>query len=33
MPVEDKGLDETLKALREFEPDLATNLTKEVRAA
>ena len=33
MPVEVKGLDETLKALREFEPDLAKNLTKEVRAA
>ena len=33
MPVEVQGLDETLKALRQFEPDLAKNLTKEVRAA
>jgi hypothetical protein len=33
MPVEVKGLDETLKALRHFEPDLAANLNKEVRAA
>jgi len=33
MPVEVKGLDETLAALREFEPDLAKNLNKEVRAA
>ena len=33
MPVEVKGLDETLKALRAFEPDMAKNLNKEVRAA
>jgi len=33
MPVEIKGLAETLKAMREFEPDLAKNLNKEVRAA
>ena len=33
MPVEVKGLDETLKALRQFEPDLAKNLNREIRAA
>jgi hypothetical protein len=33
MPVEVKGLDELLKALRQFEPDLAKNLNKQVRAA
>ncbi len=33
MPVEVKGLDEVLKALRQFEPDLAKNLNKQVRAA
>ena len=33
MPVEVKGLAETLSALRQFEPDLAKNLNKEVRAA
>jgi hypothetical protein len=33
MPVEVKGLDETLKAIRKFEPDLAINLNKQVRAA
>ena len=33
MPVEVKGLDETLKALRQFEPDMAKNLNKEIRAA
>ena len=33
MPVEVKGLDETLKAMRQFEPDLAINLNKQVRAA
>ena len=33
MPVEIKGLDETLKALRQFEPDLAKNLNKQVRSA
>ena len=32
MPVEIKGLAETLKAMRQFEPDLAKNLNKEVRA-
>ena len=32
MPVEIKGLAETLKAMRAFEPDLAKNLNKEVRA-
>jgi hypothetical protein len=32
LPVEIKGLDETLKAMRKFEPDLAKNLNKEVRA-
>ena len=33
MPVEIKGLDSTLKAMRKFEPDLAKNLNKELRAA
>ena len=33
MPVEVKGLDEVLKAMRQFEPDLAKNLNKQVRAA
>ena len=33
MPVEIKGLDEVLKAMRHFEPDLAKNLNREVRAA
>ena len=33
MPVEIKGLAETLSAIRKFEPDLAKNLNKEVRAA
>jgi hypothetical protein len=33
MPVEVKGLDATLKALRAFEPEMAKNLNKEVRAA
>jgi hypothetical protein len=33
MPVEIKGLAETLAAMRKFEPDLAKNLNKEVRAA
>ena len=33
MPVEVKGLDEVLKALRQFEPDLAKNLNKQVRVA
>ena len=33
MPVEIKGLAETLTAMRKFEPDLAKNLNKEVRAA
>lgn len=33
MPVEVKGLDEVLKALRQFEPDLAKSLNKQVRAA
>ena len=33
MPVEIKGLAETLSAMRKFEPDLAKNLNKEVRAA
>ena len=33
MPVEIKGLTETLSAMRKFEPDLAKNLNKEVRAA
>jgi hypothetical protein len=33
LPVEIKGLAETLDALRKFEPDLARNLQKEVRAA
>lgn len=33
LPVEIKGLAETLKAMRQFEPDLAKNLNKEVRAA
>jgi len=33
MPVEIKGLAETLKAMRQFEPDLAKNLNREVRTA
>ena len=33
MPVEIKGLAETLSAMRKFEPDLAKNLNKEVRSA
>ena len=33
MPVVVKGTGELLKALRAFEPDLATNLNKEIRAA
>jgi len=33
LPVEIKGLAETLKAMRQFEPDLAKNLNKEIRAA
>jgi hypothetical protein len=33
LPVEIKGLAETLNAMRRFEPDLAKNLNKEVRAA
>lgn len=33
LPVEIKGLAETLAAMRQFEPDLAKNLNKEVRAA
>ena len=33
MPVEVKGLDEVLKAMRQFEPDLAKSLNKQVRAA
>ena len=33
MPIEISGLDETLKAMRQFEPDLANNLNKEIRAA
>ena len=33
LPVEIKGLAETLSAMRRFEPDLAKNLNKEVRAA
>ena len=33
LPVEIKGLAETLSAMRKFEPDLAKNLNKEVRAA
>jgi len=33
LPVEIKGLAETLKAMHQFEPDLAKNLNKEVRAA
>ena len=33
MPVEIRGLAETLTAMRKFEPDLAKNLNKEVRAA
>jgi len=32
LPVEIKGLAETLKAMHQFEPDLAKNLNKEVRA-
>ena len=32
MPVEIKGLDETLRAMRQFEPDLAKNLNTEIRA-
>jgi hypothetical protein len=32
LPVEIKGLAETLKAMRQFEPDLEKNLNKEVRA-
>jgi len=32
MPVEIKGLAETLSAMRKFEPDLAKNLNKEVRS-
>jgi len=32
LPVEIKGLAETLSAIRKFEPDLAKNLNKEVRA-
>jgi len=32
LPVEIKGLAETLTAMRKFEPDLAKNLNKEVRA-
>jgi hypothetical protein len=32
LPVEIKGLAETLSAMRAFEPDLAKNLNKEVRA-
>lgn len=33
MPVEVSGLNETLKALSQFEPDLAKNLSRQVRAA
>jgi hypothetical protein len=33
MPVEIKGLAETITAMRKFEPDLAKNLNKEARAA
>jgi len=33
MPVEVKGLEQTLKAIRQFEPDMAKNLNKEIRAA
>lgn len=33
MPVEVKGLDEILKAMRQFEPDLEKNLNKQIRAA
>jgi hypothetical protein len=33
LPVEIKGLAETLTAMRKFEPDLAKNLNKQVRAA
>jgi len=33
MPVEVKGLAEVLAAMRKFEPDLAKNLNKEMRAA
>jgi len=33
MPIEISGLAETLAAMRKFEPDLAKNLNKEVRAA
>ena len=33
MPVEVTGLDEVLTAMRQFEPDLAKNLNKQVRAA
>lgn len=33
MPVEVKGLAEVLTAMRKFEPDLAKNLNKEMRAA
>ena len=32
LPVEVKGLAETLSAMRQFEPDLAKNLNKEIRA-
>ena len=32
LPVEIKGLAETLNAMRKFEPDLAKNLNKQVRA-
>jgi len=32
MPVEIRGVTETLSAMRKFEPDLAKNLNKEVRA-
>jgi len=33
MPVEIKGLDSTLKAMQKFEPELAKNLNKQLRAA
>ena len=33
MPIQISGLAETLAAMRKFEPDLAKNLNKEVRAA
>ena len=33
MPIEIKGLAETLSAMRAFEPDLAKNLTRQVRTA